>query len=205
MTWTDLFHRKSARREQATMEQVWNERLHAGLPAEVDEPARQAICQNLLELETRLATETQPLQALRRELMDSLDRRVLNTEILKLPDDLRVRLRQQNHEILQTDDAAHIYIVANELHMEILRQYSHLRFDDCAEGDWFAVYEKASRLRQRSTRQYLERTLDGTQNATDEARFQSMTLVDNEIRARLLQVPAGTRFPGFGNAGSETA
>ncbi|MGH8402305.1 MAG: hypothetical protein ACRESO_02710 [Gammaproteobacteria bacterium] len=205
MTWTDLFRRKSACREQVTMKQVWNERLHAKLPAELDEPARQAVYRNLLEFETRLVAETQPLHALRRELMDSLDRRVLNTEILKLPDDLRARLRQQNHEILQTDDVAHIYVAANELHMEILREYSNRRFGDRADGDWFAVYEKASRLRHRNTRQYVERTLGGTQNATDEARFQSMTLVDNEIRTRLLQVPAGTRFPGFGSAGGETA
>ncbi|MGH8398100.1 MAG: hypothetical protein ACRETA_07620 [Gammaproteobacteria bacterium] len=205
MTWIDLFRGKSTRHQRIAIDQVWNSRLQAKLPAELDEPACQAVYRNLLEFETRLAAETQPLQALRRELMDSLDRRVLNTEILKLPDDLRARLRQQNNEILQSDDAAHIYIAANELHMDILREYGHLRFSDRAEGDWFAVYEKASRLRQRNTRQYLERTLDGTQNATDEARFQSMTLVDNEIRARLLQVPAGARFPGFGNARGETA
>ncbi len=205
MTWTALFRRKSGGHRQITMEQVWKEQSQVKLSEELDEDTCQAVHRNLLEFETKLAAETYPLQALRRELMDSLDRRVLNTEILKLPDDLRARLRQQNREILQSDNAARIYIAANDLHMTILRAYGDLCFDDRADGDWFDVYEKASRLRQRSTRQYLERTLGGTQNATDEVRFQSMTLVDSEIRARLLQVPAGTRFPGFGNDGGETA
>ncbi|MGA9853437.1 MAG: hypothetical protein WBR15_10980 [Gammaproteobacteria bacterium] len=186
------------------MEQIWNDRPHGGFTTELDESARQAVRRDLLEFETRLAAEVQPLQALRRELMDSLDRRVLNTEILKLPDDLRTRLRRQNSEILQNDSEARLYLAANELRMTILREYGDLRFDDRADGDWFDVYEKAARLRQRSMRNFIERSLEGTQNASDEARFQSMALVDKEIRARLLLVPAGTRFPGLEKAGDGT-
>ena len=81
--------------------------------------------------------------------------------------------------------------------MGVLLEYSSLRFGDRAEGDWFDVYEKASRLKQRSARNFIQRTLNGTQTGEDDARYQSMTRVDQEIRTRLLKVPAGTSFAGL--------
>ncbi|MGB9429009.1 MAG: hypothetical protein WCC11_03910 [Gammaproteobacteria bacterium] len=187
------------------MEEVWN-RLHTAKSSEeLSDAARKAAHDNLLEFESKLNAEPQPLQVLRCELMDSLDRQVLNTEILNLPAESRARLREQNGEILQDDSEARQYLAANGLRMAVLREYAGLRFGDRAEGDWFDVYAKATHLRQRGTRQFIERTLGGIQNATDDARFQSMTLVDREIRARLLQVPAGTRFPGFGETDGAAA
>jgi hypothetical protein len=81
--------------------------------------------------------------------------------------------------------------------MAVLREYAALRFGDRVAGDWFDVYEKASRLRQRGARNFIQRTLSGTQTGEDDARYQSMTRVDQEIRTRLLKVPAGTRFTGL--------
>jgi len=104
---------------------------------------------NLLEFEAGLRAEREPLQALRCELMDSVDRRLLNMEILELPPEVRKKLRAQSSEMLQTDAEARTYIAANEVRMGVLREYASLRFGDRTPGDWFDVYEKASRLRQR--------------------------------------------------------
>ncbi len=168
------------------------------LLGKVDAQVRASVHQSLLEFERALQTETNPMLVVRKELMSSIDRRQLNTEVLKLPEPTRVNLRATSLEIPQTDAEARIYIAANELRMAVLREYSGLCFGDCADGDWFDVYARAAYLRQRSTRNYIERTLNGSQNIAADARFHTMTLVDSEIRARLLQIPAGTRFPGFG-------
>ncbi len=170
----------------------------------MDAQVRASVHQSLREFELVLHTDANPLLAVRRELMNSIDRRQLNTEILKLPESTRVNLRKTNREIPQTDAEARMYIAANELRMAVLREYSHLRFDDRADGDWFDVYAKASYLRQRSTRSYIERTLSGSQNAAADARFHTMAMVDSELRARLLQIPAGTRFPGFGKTPAQS-
>ena len=158
---------------------------------------RESVHRSLLELELRLQADPTPLTTIRKELMDSVDRRVLNTEILGLPEEVRTRLRQHSQEMLQSDAEARTYIAANELRMLVLREYAALRFGDRAAGDWFDVYVKASSLRQRSTRLHIKRTLNGSQSTLDDIRYQTITRMDQEIRARLLQVPAGTRFPGF--------
>jgi hypothetical protein len=129
--------------------------------------------------------------------MDSVDRRLLNMEILKLPPEVRKKLREQSSEMLQSDEEARAYIAANEARMAVLREYAAQRFGDRVTGDWFDVYEKASRLRQRGARNFIQRTLSGTQTGEDDARYLSMTRVDQEIRTRLLKVPAGTRFTGL--------
>ena len=207
-----LLDRFRQRNRQNSMEDIWQSWLHEGrarstqnsmqneLMNTVDETVCESVHQSLMELEDRLHNDGQPMLAVRRELMDSIDRRQLNSEILKLPLNVRADLRKSHPDILQTDEAAHIYISANEMHIAVLRKYAGLRYGDCAEGDWFDVYQKASSLRQRGTRSYIERAVGGTQSATDDVRFQAMTLMDSEIRNRLLQVPAGTRFPGFGKS-----
>lgn len=200
--WHDWFGLRHDRRRKVTLQSVWDPLAAA---SKLDATALQAVHANLIEIEGRLHAGAQPLQALRCELMDSLDRQVLNSEILNLPEELRARLRQQQDSVLQNDTEARAYLAANALRMEVLREYAHRRFGDRADGDWFDVYTRAAHLRQRNTRNYIERVLGGTRNAGDDARFQAMTLKDSEIRARLLQVPAGTHFPGFGKAGGLTA
>ena len=196
------------RRRRASMEQAWKNWLEAkftddrlrvlreALLAEMTPEVRESVRGNLLEFETVLRRELEPLQALRRELMDSVDRRLLNMEILELPPEVRKKLREQSSEMLQTDEEARVYIAANEARLAVLREYAGLRFGDRVPGDWFDVYQKASRLRRRGTRNFIQRTLNGTQTGEDDARYTSMTRVDQEIRTRLLKVPAGTRFTG---------
>ena len=192
------------RPRHVTMEDTWRAWWHGPGHARETESTdmlnagvRESVHQSLLELESRLARETQPMLALRVELMDSIDRQQLNAEILNLSADRRAVLRRQHPEILQTDEEAHTYIYANELRISVLREYAGMQYGDAAEGDWFHVYQRASGLRQRGTRGFIERTVDGRQTSMDDLRFQTMSLMDGEIRRRLLQVPAGARFPGF--------
>ena len=197
------------RRRRASMEQAWNNWLHAeyqdarltrlraALLKEMTPEVQVSVRDNLLQFEAGLRAEREPLQALRRELMDSVDRRLLNMEILELPPEVRKKLRAQSDEMIQSDAEARTYIAANEARMAVLREYSHLRFGDRVAGDWFDVYERASRLRQRGARNFIQRTLNGTQTGEDDVRYQNMTRVDHEIRTRLLKVPAGTRFAGL--------
>lgn len=189
---------------RASMEESWTAWLtggdaavREGLLAELNAEVRESVRSNLLEFEQALRRGPAPLAALRIELMDSVDRRLLNQEILLLPPEVRRKLRSQSAELLQTDEEARTYIAANEVRMAVLREYAARRFGDRAEGDWFDVYGKASRLKQRGARNFIQRTLNGTQTGADDARYQNMTRVDQEIRARLLKVPAGTRFQGF--------
>lgn len=168
-----------------------------GLLEHLNEAVRTSVHSNLLEFEALLKADKAPLLTLRRELMDSVDRRLLNLEILQLPPEVRQRLRAQSGDMLQTDEEAGTYIAANEVRMAVLREYAARRFGDRADGDWFHVYEKASRLKQRGARNFIQRTLNGTQTGADDVRYQNMTRVDQEIRTRLLKVPAGTRFEGL--------
>ena len=204
------------RLRRASMEQAWQAwlvfdglpekqlALRQGLLAQMNDAVRDSVHKNLVEFEAGLKADKAPLQMLRRELMDSVDRRLLNMEILQLPPEVRQKLRAQSKDMLQDDDEARTYIAANEMRMGVLREYAALRFGDRVEGDWFDVYEKASRLKQRGARNFIQRTLNGTQTGEDDARYQSMTRVDQEIRTRLLQVPAGTRFAGLNPAKTVT-
>ena len=197
------------RRRRASMQQAWEAwtggkpqdprlaTLRDALLKELTPEVQLSVHTSLLEFETALRADREPLQMLRRELMDSVDRRLLNTEILGLPPEVRKKLRAQSSEMIQSDDEARTYIAANEARLSVLREYSALRFGDRVAGDWFDVYEKASRLRQRGARNFIQRTLNGTQTGEDDARYVNMTRVDQEIRTRLLKVPAGTRFAGL--------
>lgn len=173
------------------------------LLAAIDSGDREAVLQSLLDFEATLSKAAEPMIALRKELMDSVDRRLLNLEILQLPDEVKSRLRQQSSEMLQSDPQARAYIAANDLRMAVLREYAAQRFGDRTDGDWFDVYLKASRLKQKGARNFIQRTLSGSQSSADDARYQTMTIVDGEIRARLLKMPAGIPFPGFAS-GTDT-
>lgn len=165
---------------------------------QLDAETLAAIRADLVRLETEELSAGQPLVALRRELMASVDRRMLNLEILNLPEKVKSRLRATSSEVLQTDAQAVRYLAANELRMAVLREYAALRFGDRNPDDWFAVYEQASRYKQRSARAFFERCLAGeTDFSLDDARHQAITAVDDQLRRRLLQVPPGTVFPGL--------
>lgn len=161
----------------------------------LDQEAVEAVLVDLLRLEAVVEAGKYPLTAIRKELMASVDRRMLNVEILRLPDEIKQNLRAQSTDVIQTDEQMQRYIVANELRLRVLREYAARRYGDKGPRDWFAVYEKASRMKQRNARAFLEHSITGVTAPGENARHQAMTIVDNQLRMRLLQVPPGTEFP----------
>ncbi|HEX6929468.1 MAG TPA: hypothetical protein VF267_09475 [Gammaproteobacteria bacterium] len=188
------------------LERVWAEWLDA--PGESDaERARRralyslatpvhrdAVRDDLLRFEQQALTEPEPLLAIRRELMDSIDRRMINREILALPENLRQRLREQSGDVIATDAEAEAYLAANELRLEVLREYAARRFGDRAAQDWFVVYERAAVLKQRTARNYIMQSMSGSLTKDSDARHQAINLVDSQLRTHLLKVVPGTRF-----------
>lgn len=170
------------------------ERLLRGALLELlDQPTLVAVRADLNRLEAETMGKAQPLTAVREELMASVDRRMLNTEILRLPEEVRQRVRAQSTELHQTDGETRRYIAANEWRLHVLREYAALRYGDKASNDWFAVYERAAQLKQRNLRGILERALSGDTSDPHSAQF---ALVEGELRQRLLKVPPGMRFRG---------
>lgn len=155
---------------------------------------REAVLDDLRKFEERALAEREPLLVIRQELMDSIDRRMLNREILSLPDEMKARLREQSGEVIANDREAIEYLAANELRLEILREYGARRYGDRAPQDWFEVYEHAARLKQRTARNYIARSLSGELDDDSNARHQAISLVDSQLRAHLLRVAPGTRF-----------
>lgn len=168
------------------------ERLLRGALLELlDQPTLAAVRADLNRLEAETMGKAQPLTAVREELMASVDRRMLNTEILRLPEEIKQRVRAQSTELHQTDGETRRYIAANEWRLHVLREYAALRYGDKASNDWFAVYERAAQLKQRNLRGILERALSGDTSDPHSAQF---ALVEGELRQRLLKVPPGMRF-----------
>ncbi|MCG8434176.1 MAG: hypothetical protein MJA83_09110 [Gammaproteobacteria bacterium] len=218
LTLLAIFQRYRKQRPYSTalnnvsIEEVWNDWISSSeitpeeasqrdsLAQQIDAATLEAVKQDLVQLEHTSFSDKYPLTAIRAELMASVDRRMLNQEILNLPDDVKQHLRAQADDISQTDAQAKRYLAANELRLMVLREYAGKKFGDKVPGDWFAIYEKASLLKQRDARKFLRASMDNAAAPTDDARHQAITLVDQQLRSRLLQVPPGTVFPGFADA-----
>jgi len=203
LVWTAHRRRRTWTISDATVEDAWArwmdggqlsdaERLLRGALLELlDSPTLAAVREDLNRLEAETIAKAQPLTAVREELMASVDRRMLNTEILRLPDEVKARVRAQSTELHQNDGETRRYIAANEWRLHVLREYAALRYGDKASNDWFAVYERAAQLKQRNLRAILERALSGDTSDPYSAKF---ALVEGELRQRLLRVPPGMRF-----------
>lgn len=167
--------------------------LRTALLEVLDPPALAAVLTDLRRLEAETIAARAPLVAVREEIMASIDRRMLNTEILRLSDAQRAEVRARSADALQTDGDARRYIAANEWRLHVLREYAALRYGDKAANDWFAVYERAAQLKRPSVRAFLERSLAG-----DDAdpRESAIRTVDQELKQRLLQLPPGAQFRG---------
>jgi hypothetical protein len=176
--------------------------LRAALLELLDPPTLAAVLADLRRLETETVAARAPLVAVREEIMASVDRRMLNTEILRLSDAQRAEVRARSSDALQSDGDARRYIAANEWRLHVLREYAALRYGDKAANDWFAVYERAAQLKRASVRAFLERSLAG-----DDAdpRESAIRTVDQELKRRLLQLPPGAQFRGQQPAGTTAA
>lgn len=205
MAWATHRRRRTHTISDATVDDAWTrwidgrelsdaERtLRAALLELLDPAALAAVLADLRQLELVTVTQRAPLHAVREELMASVDRRMLNTEILRLSDAQRTEIRARSSDALQSDGDARRYIAANEWRLHVLREYAALRFGDKASNDWFAVYERAAQLKRPALRAFLERSLAG--DGAD-ARDSAIRTVDLELKRRLLQVPPGAQFRG---------
>lgn len=203
LVWSAHRRRRTWTISDATVEDAWArwmdggqlsdaERLLRGALLELLDPTTLAAVQaDLNRLEAETIAKAQPLTAVREELMASVDRRMLNTEILRLPEEVKARVRAQSTELHQSDGETRRYIAANEWRLHVLREYAALRYGDKASNDWFAVYERAAQLKQRNLRAILERALSGDTSDPHSAKF---ALVEGELRQRLLRVPPGMQF-----------
>ncbi len=188
------------------MDRVWQDWMEADLHsarADLRREAREildphqlhAVREDLREFEKRILTRPYPLTAIREEMMDSVDRRILNVEILRLPPTEKARLRSRQPDIIQSDTHAREYVVANELRLAIIREYAARRYGDRADNDWFEVYEHAARLKKRLSRTRILHSVEQADGGTPEdSRHQAIEMVDKQLRIRLLQVPPGTSF-----------
>lgn len=167
--------------------------LRTALLELLDPPTLAAVLADLRRLESAAVAAKAPLVAVREEIMASVDRRMLNTEILRLSEAQRAEVRARSSDALQSDGDARRYIAANEWRLHVLREYAALRFGDKASNDWFAVYERAAQLKRPSVRAFLERSLAG--DAAD-PREPALRAVDQELRRRLLELPPGAQFRG---------
>lgn len=174
--------------------------LRNQLLEQLDDEAIDAVREDLIQLDHDVHQGKYPLTAIRKELMASVDRRMLNTEILRLPDDVRADLRRSSSDVIQDDAQARRYLAANELRLQVLREYAARRYGDKAPHDWFTVYERASRLKQRNARAWIEHTISGDHAPGENERQQAMSIVDTQLKMRLLQVPPGTEFPDLQKA-----
>lgn len=192
-----------------TLGQAWDEWLQRDGISDTERARRQAIwtevpaatrkdvLADLESFERRALDSGHPLTTIRKEIMDSVDRRLLNQEILAMPPELKRRLRESSSETLQNDQDAWLYIAANDLRLEILRELAARRYGDDARNGWFSVYEKAGRLKQRTLRHFLRRSIAGELHEAEDSRQQAITMVDGALRARLLEVAPGTEFKGL--------
>jgi hypothetical protein len=182
---------------RAWMEQALDatqDRLRAEACGALDRRQLDAVREDLLEFEREVLSKPYPLTTLRKEMMASVDRRLLNIEILRLPPYEKRELRHRQPDLIQSDGHAREYIIANEVRLAILRRYAALRYGDQAENDWFSVYERAARLKQKTARSMILRGLHSDENEPQDARQQAIEMVDSQLRMRLLQVPPGTSF-----------
>ncbi|MDQ2069269.1 hypothetical protein [Natronospira bacteriovora] len=160
----------------------------------LDSNQRKSIRDDLLAFEEKLLAGPYPLTYLRQEMMASVDRRMINIEILRLSADEKKRLRQEQADIIQSDQHAREYILANELRLALLREYAARRYGDRADNDWLHVYERAAQFKKKATRARILRGLQSAGDSPEDARQQAIDVVDRQLQMRLLQVPPGTRF-----------
>lgn len=188
-----------------SMEGVWDawmeadldesrHRLRAEARQMLDANQRDAIREDLIDFEKRALAGRYPLTRLRQEMMASVDRRMINIEILRLAPDEKKRLRERQADIIQSDSHAREYILANELRLALLREYAAKRYGDRAENDWFEVYERAAQYKRQITRNRILRGLEESQDGPEDARQQAIDVVDRQLQIRLLQVSPGTQF-----------
>ena len=179
-------------------------RMAAEEELDIDAPLRQQL--DAFESELHGMSGAAALTATRKRIMERVDERVMQEEILELAEDIKQGLRRASSDFPQSDAAARERIQQHVTEIRVLRIFAGGRFEDEQAFDWLTVYEKAAGMRRKALRSYLERAVTGETLDAEEARQQAISMVDGQLRARLLQLPAGARFEQLAReaaAGSE--
>jgi hypothetical protein len=161
----------------------------ASPPRGLDDEALAGVRRDLLKTEKKILGQPRPLVALRREIMDSIDRRMLQLETLALPPESRTEL------VGRIGDEFDIRrgLAADHLRIRLLRYYGAAKFNDRAENDWYDIYQQAAQLKRRGFRDFLKKPADNK-------RYQSAIVVGERLKQRLLETPPGTSFRGSGRS-----
>lgn len=152
----------------------------------LDAGALAAVRDGLIKTEKHILAQPQPLLALRREIMDGIDRRVLQMEALALSEDAGDALAESIGGKLDIRRG----LDADALRIRLLRYYGAAKFGDRAENDWYDVYWQAAQLKRRSFHNYVRQRED-----EDSSRYRSVVVVGERLKQRLLDTPPGTSFP----------
>lgn len=152
----------------------------------LDEGALAVVRDGLIKTEKHILAQPRPLLALRREIMDGIDRRVLQMETLSLPEDAGDALDGPIGGELDIRRG----LEADALRIRLLRYYGAAKFGDRAENDWYDVYRQAASMKRRSFRNFVRQHDD-----EDSSRYQSVVVVGERLKQRLLDTPPGTSFP----------
>ncbi|HET8552582.1 MAG TPA: hypothetical protein VFM97_08930 [Gammaproteobacteria bacterium] len=147
----------------------------------LDDAALSAVRNELLETESRVLEQPQPLTALREEIMGAIDRRMLLLEGLAAHSETGEK---------PAADAIHQDLAANTLRTRLLRYYGAAKFGDRAEHDWYDVYRQAAQLKRKSFRNFIAQPAADPGNG----RYRTAVIVGEHIRQQLLATPPGTSF-----------
>jgi hypothetical protein len=151
---------------------------------DLDDAALRAVHEELKKTERRILSDADPLTALRVQIMDGIDRRILQTEALSAPGTAHAGALKGATDIDRG-------LAADALRIRLLRYYGAARFGDRAENDWYDVYEQAAELKRKSLRDFVRPSTSGA----GPGGYQKSMVVNEELRRRLLETPPGTSIP----------
>jgi len=149
------------------------------------------------DLETRAAAwaaDPDGRAAVRTELMDSIDRIMLNGALLALKSEEREAVRRRMPQLPRSDPELRRNLEADRLRLRVLRHWTGLVFRDRARGDWFDVYQRAAEMRRESLGRDLERLAGTPVHAAEHHRDAAIRGLNTALRLRLLQAPPRARI-----------
>lgn len=127
----------------------------------------------------------------RTELMDSVDRQLLQRALMRLPPATREAVGQRLPELARGESEWERNLAAGDLRVAVLRRWAGIYYGDRARGDWFETYRRAAEMRLESVCRDLERLAGAPVHAAQHHRDAAIRGLNTALRLRLLQAPAG--------------
>jgi len=130
----------------------------------------------------------------RTELLDSVDRELLNDALLALSAPEREAVRERIPELPPRDAELRRRLDADRLRLRVLRRWAGLFYGDRARGDWFDTYRRAAEMRRESLGRDLERLAGTPVHIAQHHRDAAIRGLNTALRLRLLQAPPRARI-----------